>query len=338
VFRESLGTTVERILAGDAVQPGRRALRAIASYAEDTEYADVGAQIFEAAAVVAPPRFGRVRYVLRQVRDWMRRHYGLREIILPEKYRVDARNAVVVTYSSCLAQLYFADDLRPLTLVEVARDPRRTHLYTALLAHPGIGLIATRTSSGIHVEGRGGRAILRGGIVTVAAGTNPLHVYGSDERTVRAVESLVHQPNGGDLVLFGAYDGREIVSFDDQVGAHGCVGGDQAFPFLIAPAALDVQHAQIDDARDIHRVIMSRYAVPSPGPSSATPSTDGAGDGDGGGADGAGAAARGSATSADDGAALPISARNSSPVNRSASASTSDAPKLAPVQLDPDRR
>ncbi len=158
----------------------------------------------------------------------MRAHYGLREIIVPEKYRVDARNAVVVTYSSCLAQFYFADDERALTLADVARDPRRAHLYARLLAHPGIGLIATRTVDGVHVEGRRGRASLRDGRIEVIAGANPLTVYGSDQRTARAVESLVRQPNGGDLVLFGAYDGSEIVSFDDQVGAHGSAGGDQS--------------------------------------------------------------------------------------------------------------
>jgi hypothetical protein len=28
-------------------------------------------------------------------------------------------------------------------------------------------------------------------------------------------------------VLFGAYDGYDIVSFDDQVGEHGSAGGDE---------------------------------------------------------------------------------------------------------------
>ena len=75
-----------------------------------------------------------------------------------------------------------------------------------------------------------------------------------------AIESLVRQPNAGDLVLFGAYDGYEIVSFDDQIGAHGSAGGDQVWPFLIAPDALGIAGERIDNARDMHRVIMTRYA------------------------------------------------------------------------------
>ena len=73
-----------------------------------------------------------------------------------------------------------------------------------------------------------------------STGPNPLDPYGTDALTVRAIEALVRQPNAGDLVLFGTYDGYEIVSFDDQVGAHGSAGGDQVWPFLIAPASLGI--------------------------------------------------------------------------------------------------
>lgn len=282
VYGESLGTTITRLLEAEPPSSGRPPLRAVASFAEDSEYADVGPQILDAAVLVAPPAYGRVRRMLRRLRDWLRRHYGLREIIVPEKYRVDARNAVVVTYSSCLAHVYFADDPRALFHVDVVRDPRRARLYAALLAHPGIGLIATRLADGVHLESRSGRGRARGGQVTVSEGSNPLAIYGTDPRTARAVESLVLQPNGGDLVLFGAYDGREIVSFDDQVGAHGSAGGDQAFPFLIAPVSLDVGKAVLDDARDIHRVILARYAasvgsdpsVAGAAPSARAPSND----------------------------------------------------------------
>jgi hypothetical protein len=49
------------------------------------------------------------------------------------------------------------------------------------------------------------------------------------------------------------------VSFDDQIGAHGAAGGNQLYPFLIGPAEARVGRARIEDARDIHRVIMERY-------------------------------------------------------------------------------
>ena len=258
-FGESLGTTVQRIL-DETPAPDAPAPKAHASYAEDTEYADVGPGVVEAVAQLTPARFGFRSRMLR-FRDWLRSRYGLREIIFPEKYRVDRTNDVVVTYSSCLALVYFAKTEQRLQHDEIARDPRWSRLYERLVAHPGIGLVATLAGDGVHIAGRGGRAVLRDGVVEVTGGENPLDVFGNEPYVLRAIESLVHQPNAGDCVLFGAYDGYDIVSFDDQVGAHGSAGGDQVYPFLISPERLALSTETLEDARDIHRTILARYAA-----------------------------------------------------------------------------
>jgi hypothetical protein len=90
---------------------------------------------------------------------------------------------------------------------------------------------------------------------------NPLAPFGTEPPLLRALERLVRQANAGDLVLFGAYDGYDIVSFDDQVGAHGSAGGAQLYPFLMAPRSLGLQHAVLEDARDLHGALMTRYAA-----------------------------------------------------------------------------
>jgi hypothetical protein len=257
-FHESLGTTVQRSLDGDAFRTGEMPIQSLASFAQTSEYASVGPRVVDSMADVTESR--PVRRSLRRLGNWVRSRYGIRELLLPEKYRVDSRHGVVVTYSSCLALLYFADDAQRLTLEAIARSARHAALYDALCDHPGIGLLAALDAGGVHVQSRAGRARIVDGVVTVLDGSNPLEPYGTDPLTVGAVESLVRQPNAGDLVLFGAYDGYEIVSFDDQVGAHGSAGGDQVWPFLIAPEALGVADARIDNARDVHRVILSRYA------------------------------------------------------------------------------
>jgi hypothetical protein len=101
-FGESLGATVRRLLDAAGADAGARPLAVHASAASDSEYADVGAQVVEAVAQVAPGR-SRRRRALRAGRDWVRRHYGLREIIFPEKYRVDPEHDVVVTCGSSTA-------------------------------------------------------------------------------------------------------------------------------------------------------------------------------------------------------------------------------------------
>jgi hypothetical protein len=182
--------------------------------------------------------------------------------VLPEKYFVDARHDVVVTYSSSLALIYFANDEHGLGFAEIRADPSRAALYDALVAHKGIGLVATRDGDRVLVAGGTGRAWIRDAAIVRTEGESPLNLYGSETPVLRAIESLVRQPNAGDLVLFGAYDGYEIVSFDDQVGAHGSAGGDQVYPFIMSPPGLDLATETLEDARDIHRAVMSRYALP----------------------------------------------------------------------------
>jgi hypothetical protein len=256
-YGESLGTTVQAILDETITHEPPRAL---ASYAVDTEYADIGPEVVEAFAQLTPATFG-ARSSVRRFRDWLRSRYGLREIIFPEKYRVDRANDVVVTYSSCLALVYFADVEQRLSLEQIRADQRWAKLYERLVAHPGIGLVATVSDDGINLASKRGRATLRDGELEILSGENPLDLFGSESYVLRAIESLVQQPNAGDCVLFGAYDGYDIVSFDDQVGAHGSAGGDQVYPFLISPERLGLGGEVLEDARDIHRTILARYAA-----------------------------------------------------------------------------
>lgn len=258
-YRESLGATVQRLL-DEMPATGAPAPRSLESYAENTEYSDIGPGVVEAVAQLTPASFG-ARKSIRRFRDWLRSRYGLREIIFPEKYRVDRTNDVVVTYSSCLALVYFAASEQRLTQREILFDPRWSRLYERLVAHPGIGLVATLMDDGVSLESKYGRGVLRNDEIEVLAGENPLELFGTEPYVLRAIDSLVRQPNAGDCVLFGAYDGYDIISFDDQVGAHGSAGGDQVYPFIISPQTLGLASETLEDARDIHRTVLARYAA-----------------------------------------------------------------------------
>jgi hypothetical protein len=256
-YGESLGATVQGIL--DETPPvDTPAPRALASYAEDTEYSDIGPEVVEAVAQLSPQG---ARKGVRRFRDWLRSRYGLREIIFPEKYRVDRTHDVVVTYSSCLALVYFAATDQRLTHEQIIAHPHWSRLYERLIVHPGIGLVATVSQDGVALASRRGRATLRDGQVENITGENPLEIFGTEPYVLRAVESLVQQPNAGDCVLFGEYDGYDIISFDDQVGAHGSAGGDQVYPFIISPSRLGLGAETLENARDIHRTVLARYAA-----------------------------------------------------------------------------
>src|SRR5256714_9990795 len=157
-YRESLGATVQRIL-DEAPVRGVSPPRALASYAEDTEYSDIGPEVIEAVAQLTPTKFGFPHFLF-PLPDWLRSRYGLREIIFPEKYRVDRTHDVVVTYSSCLALVYFANTEQRLSLEQIRADQRWARLYDRLVVHPGIGVVATTSGRGLDLASKLGRAIL----------------------------------------------------------------------------------------------------------------------------------------------------------------------------------
>jgi hypothetical protein len=171
---------------------------------------------------------------------------------------------LVITYSSSLAHLYWTEPERPLAFDEIRDDPDRRALYYFLVAHSGIGVVITRMLDGAHVETMRGRALITpAGETEVLSGDDPLRDYAATTAERRAIAQLVQWSNSGDLILFGAYDPQRdvCICFDDQVGAHGAMGGDQFWPFLLTPRGLVPENYTIDDPLDLHW-LFRRYSEP----------------------------------------------------------------------------
>ncbi len=191
---------------------------------------------------------------------WLRREYNPFPLVA-ETVRATAEDRIVVTYSSSLAHVYWTEPERPLTFREIRGDAERRALYYFLVAHEGIGLVATRMLDGAHVESALGRALITTeGDAEVLSGDDPLRDYADDAVARLALLRLVHMPNAGDIVLIGHYDTErdECVCFDDQVGAHGGLGGRQFWPFILCrPEWIPTDHP-IGDPLDIHP-LLRRY-------------------------------------------------------------------------------
>jgi hypothetical protein len=180
---------------------------------------------------------------------------------------------IVVTYSSSLAHVYWTSPERPLHLDEIRADAERRALYYFLVSHSGIGCVITRMLDGAHVETLRGRAlIMPSGEVEILSGTDPLLHYASSDVERRAIVQLATMRNAGDLILFGAYDPVQdyCICFDDQIGAHGALGGRQGWPFLLTPRGLVPDDHIINDPLDLHP-LFSRYRRHSDGAVQAAP-------------------------------------------------------------------
>lgn len=244
-YGETLGDTIE-----DAVHHGVHVLAGTGDYAPPHEALDfLVRELEEVASTSITP----TRQLGLRLGRWIRRHYGIFPLIA-ETVRVAEDKRLVITYSSSLAHVYWSEPDRPLSFDEIRADPDRRALYYFLVAHRGIGVVITRVQDGAHVEGANGRVLVTpGGEAVLLSGEDPLTPYASTDVERRAIVRLVQLPNAGDLVLFGAYDpiSDVCVCFDDQVGAHGALGGRQFWPFILSEPGLIPDDYRIEDPLDL---------------------------------------------------------------------------------------
>jgi len=136
-----------------------------------------------------------------------------------------------------------------------AHHPR---LVPALRQHPGIGFLLVRSEAdGAVVLGpRGINRVDRGEI----EGEDPLAPFGPNAaRHVKRTDSFPHCP---DIVLNSTYcaETDEVAAFEELVGSHGGLGGEQSLPFAVVPDRFAMPDEPIVGAEAMHR-LMRRWLV-----------------------------------------------------------------------------
>jgi hypothetical protein len=108
---------------------------------------------------------------------------------------------------------------------------------------------------------RGRALITPEGECEVLDGEDPLEPYTTHRRERAEIARLAQLENAGDIILFGAYDAERnlCICFDDQVGAHGAIGGAQYWPFLLSAPGMIPDGHRIDDPLDLHELFL-RYS------------------------------------------------------------------------------
>lgn len=251
-YGETLGDTIL-----DAAKHGVFVIAGTGEYGDPRETLDLLVQEVEEVAgeSSAPTRSAGLGFS-----RWFRRHYSIFPLTA-EVVRVAEEQQLVVTYSSSLAHLYWTGPRHPLRLDDIRLDPDRRALYYFLVAHEAIGFVATRVVDGVHVESPRGRALLTPtGEFELLEGEDPLEHYASTPVEYRAIARLAQLRNAGDVVMMGAYDPAKdvCVCFDDQVGAHGGIGGRQFWPFILTAPGVVPRSYQIDDPLDLYP-LLDRY-------------------------------------------------------------------------------
>jgi hypothetical protein len=89
-------------------------------------------------------------------------------------------------------------------------------------------------------------------------GSNPLDGLADPHLQAERIDYVASFPLSGDLMLLGAWDNGTVITFEDQIGTHGGLGGPQEKPFLLYPAGLELPSGAIQNPCDLYP-IFARY-------------------------------------------------------------------------------
>jgi uncharacterized membrane protein YvlD (DUF360 family) len=251
-FRQRHGETLEevvrRLVAGGAVQ---------APLAIDEAWGDLGAVLAEARE--HPTVAGRL--LNRATSDRMAdgtvalgpNRDAVREQVAIEH---DGEPETIVMASGCLGLVYFPRLPGRLTAEEIERH--HPGLLAGLAGHPGVGFVMVRSEAeGAVVLGSAGRRRLSDDDVD---GDDPLLGYGANAADhLRRHDGFAHCP---DVLINGRYDpdADEIEPFEEFMGSHGGLGGDQMHPFAVVPSEWSAPAGPIVGAGAMHRQLKAWLA------------------------------------------------------------------------------
>ncbi|MGW6566655.1 phage holin family protein [Streptomyces sp. NPDC054975] len=169
----------------------------------------------------------------------------------------------VVLASGNLGLISFPGVPHRMTREEI--DRRHPALLRTLANHPGIGfLLVASAEHGSVVLGRDGAEVP----VAALADDGPLAVFGPG--AADAVRRTDGFPHVADIMVNSMYDPATgtVHAFEEQIGSHGGLGGEQAHPFLLWPVDLSEpvpEGAELVGAEQVHQVLR-RWLWESTGP------------------------------------------------------------------------
>ena len=163
---------------------------------------------------------------------------------------------VVVMASGCLGLVFFPHEPGRVTREWI--DANYPKLIPALQNHPGIGFVLVRSEAdGPIALGVAGTNFLDQGRVE---GEDPLAPFGPN--AAKHVKRSDGFPHCGDLMINSTYwaETDEVAAFEELVGSHGGMGGEQAYPFALVPTDLQLPKDPIVGPGAMHQQLRSWLA------------------------------------------------------------------------------
>ncbi|MFI1538498.1 phage holin family protein [Streptomyces anandii] len=170
------------------------------------------------------------------------------------RHRPSRDSEPVVLASGNLGLISFPDVPHRMSREEI--DARHPALLPTLANHPGVGFLLVRSEEhGAVVLGARGAEVP---LERLETEPGPLAAFGPG--AAAAVRRTHSFPHTADIMVNSFHDPAdgEVLAFEEQIGSHGGLGGDQGRPFLLSPLAFSPpvdEGGEIVGAEQIHRVL-----------------------------------------------------------------------------------
>lgn len=164
---------------------------------------------------------------------------------------------VIVLASGNLAMIYLTQWTHRLTYEEI--NEKFPKLIPGLINNKYIGFIVVKSSeNGDLAIGKNGIYYLDSGKID---GENPLECFGAN--IVRHLKRNISFKYTPDILVNSFYDSKsdEVCAFEELVGSHGGVGGDQSKPFILYPSTWNIPDDEIIGAESIYRLLKDNLAI-----------------------------------------------------------------------------
>ena len=165
--------------------------------------------------------------------------------------KLSGKSEVRVLASGALGLIYFTKFKNRLTLEEI--DKKYPGLIDQLSSHPLIGfLLVNSKKHGGVVIGPEGNYFLKNDKVV---GKNPLKDFGPN--AVSHIKRSHGFYNVADIMVNSIYDPvmNEVHAFEELLGSHGALGGDQIYPFVLFPSNWNYPEEHIIGAANLHQLM-----------------------------------------------------------------------------------
>lgn len=186
----------------------------------------------------------------KQIKGFKKRTNKIRNKDVNEKDEL-SESEVIILASGNLAMIYLTQWSHRLTYEEITS--KFPNLLPGIVDNEYVGFILVRSKE------KGDMAIGLEGIYYLDSdeieGKNPLEGYGKNVvRHLKRNSNFDHTP---DILVISFYDpvANEVCAFEELVGSHGGVGGEQSRPFILYPSSWDVSSDDIIGAESIYKIL-----------------------------------------------------------------------------------